>query len=74
MRDVYTTDQLRKAPKVLLHDHIDGGLRPATVIEQRGSAVGHIIDRRRAGIRRVTRGALAAGAGKRRGARRSARG
>ncbi len=23
----------RKAPKVLLHDHLDGGLRPATVIE-----------------------------------------
>ncbi len=26
-------DQLRLAPKVLLHDHLDGGLRPATVIE-----------------------------------------
>jgi adenosine deaminase len=24
---------LRRAPKVLLHDHLDGGLRPATVIE-----------------------------------------
>jgi adenosine deaminase len=23
----------RKAPKVLLHDHLDGGLRPATVVE-----------------------------------------
>ena len=23
----------RKAPKVLLHDHLDGGLRPATVID-----------------------------------------
>ena len=33
MRDVYTTDQLRRAPKVLLLDHLDGGLRPATVIE-----------------------------------------
>lgn len=24
---------LRRAPKVLLHDHLDGGLRPATVLE-----------------------------------------
>jgi adenosine deaminase len=28
-----TIDQIREAPKVLLHDHLDGGLRPATVIE-----------------------------------------
>ena len=28
-----TLDQIRTAPKVLLHDHLDGGLRPATVIE-----------------------------------------
>ncbi len=28
-----TLDQLRRAPKVLLHDHLDGGLRPSTVIE-----------------------------------------
>ena len=26
-------DLIRRAPKVLLHDHLDGGLRPATVIE-----------------------------------------
>jgi adenosine deaminase len=26
-------DVIRKAPKVLLHDHLDGGLRPLTVIE-----------------------------------------
>ena len=26
-------DQIRRAPKVLLHDHLDGGLRPATVAE-----------------------------------------
>lgn len=26
-------EQIRAAPKVLLHDHLDGGLRPATVIE-----------------------------------------
>ncbi len=28
-----TTDVLRMAPKVLLHDHLDGGLRPATVVD-----------------------------------------
>ncbi len=28
-----TKDTIRSAPKVLLHDHLDGGLRPATVIE-----------------------------------------
>jgi adenosine deaminase len=28
-----TYDQIRSAPKVLLHDHLDGGLRPATVVE-----------------------------------------
>ena len=28
-----TLDSLVRAPKVLLHDHLDGGLRPATVIE-----------------------------------------
>ncbi|MFF5975963.1 adenosine deaminase [Streptomyces sp. NPDC012769] len=28
-----TTDQIRRAPKVLLHDHLDGGLRPGTIIE-----------------------------------------
>ncbi|WP_460445660.1 adenosine deaminase [Angustibacter aerolatus] len=27
------SDLVRRAPKVLLHDHLDGGLRPATVIE-----------------------------------------
>jgi adenosine deaminase len=26
-------EMIRSAPKVLLHDHLDGGLRPATVIE-----------------------------------------
>lgn len=26
-------DTIRSAPKVLLHDHLDGGLRPATVID-----------------------------------------
>jgi adenosine deaminase len=33
MRSAPTLDELRRAPKVLLHDHLDGGLRPATVIE-----------------------------------------
>ncbi len=27
------TDELREAPKVVLHDHLDGGVRPLTVIE-----------------------------------------
>ncbi len=28
-----TPEAIRSAPKVLLHDHLDGGLRPATVVE-----------------------------------------
>jgi adenosine deaminase len=28
-----TLDDIRRAPKVLLHDHLDGGLRPATVVD-----------------------------------------
>ncbi|TXS56587.1 adenosine deaminase [Streptomyces sp. t39] len=28
-----TGDQIRRAPKVLLHDHLDGGLRPGTIID-----------------------------------------
>ena len=32
-RHMVTNDTIRSAPKVLLHDHLDGGLRPATVIE-----------------------------------------
>ena len=35
-----TLEQIRRAPKVLLHDHLDGGLRPATVIEL-ADAVGY---------------------------------
>lgn len=27
-----TLDEIRLAPKVLLHDHLDGGLRPATIV------------------------------------------
>jgi adenosine deaminase len=33
-------DQVRRAPKVLLHDHLDGGLRPQTIVEL-ASEVGH---------------------------------
>jgi adenosine deaminase len=33
-------DEILKAPKALLHDHLDGGLRPATVVEL-ADAVGH---------------------------------
>jgi len=29
-------DTIRRAPKVLLHDHLDGGLRPGTVIDLAG--------------------------------------
>ncbi|WP_377270981.1 adenosine deaminase [Peterkaempfera sp. SMS 1(5)a] len=28
-----TAEQIRRAPKVLLHDHLDGGLRPQTIVE-----------------------------------------
>ena len=28
-----THDTIRDAPKVLYHDHLDGGLRPATIID-----------------------------------------
>ncbi len=35
-----TGESVRRAPKVLLHDHLDGGLRPATVVELAAEA-GH---------------------------------
>jgi adenosine deaminase len=35
-----TYDEIVKAPKALLHDHLDGGLRPATVLEL-AAQVGH---------------------------------
>ena len=28
-----TLEEIRKAPKVLLHDHLDGGLRPETIVD-----------------------------------------
>ena len=35
-----TYDEIVKAPKALLHDHLDGGLRPATIVEL-AARVGH---------------------------------
>ncbi|WP_300404497.1 adenosine deaminase [Nocardioides sp.] len=37
-----TRDQVREAPKVLLHDHLDGGLRPATIVEL-AAEIGHAL-------------------------------
>jgi adenosine deaminase len=37
-------DEIVKAPKALLHDHLDGGLRPATVVEL-AEDVGHQLPR-----------------------------
>jgi adenosine deaminase len=39
-----TPEQLNAAPKVLLHDHLDGGLRPETVLELAGE-IGHGLPR-----------------------------
>ncbi len=33
MNHPLTVEQIRRAPKVLLHDHLDGGLRPSTIVE-----------------------------------------
>ncbi len=33
MSSVPTADQIKRVPKVLLHDHLDGGLRPQTLID-----------------------------------------
>src|SRR6476619_4187002 len=35
-------DRIREVPKVLLHDHLDGGLRPATVLEL-ADQIGHVL-------------------------------
>ncbi|MCW2832017.1 MAG: adenosine deaminase [Aeromicrobium sp.] len=35
-----TPDQIRKAPKVALHEHLDGGVRPATIVEI-AAEIGH---------------------------------
>lgn len=37
-----TYDEIRRAPKVLLHDHLDGGLRPQTIVEL-AAEVGHVL-------------------------------
>ncbi|HLM64896.1 MAG TPA: adenosine deaminase [Acidimicrobiales bacterium] len=37
-----TRDQILRAPKVLLHDHLDGGLRPGTVVDLAADA-GHTL-------------------------------
>ena len=37
-----TREEIRRAPKVLLHDHLDGGLRPQTVLEL-ADQVGHAL-------------------------------
>ncbi|MCA1983560.1 adenosine deaminase [Nocardioides nematodiphilus] len=37
-----TGEQILQAPKVLLHDHLDGGLRPATIIEL-AAGIGHAL-------------------------------
>ncbi|MFL6108787.1 MAG: adenosine deaminase [Marmoricola sp.] len=37
-----TREVVRSAPKVLLHDHLDGGLRPATIVEL-AAEVGHAL-------------------------------
>lgn len=33
LNSIPTLDQIKKVPKALLHDHLDGGLRPETIIE-----------------------------------------
>ena len=35
-----TADEIRALPKIVLHDHLDGGLRPATLIEL-AAEIGH---------------------------------
>jgi adenosine deaminase len=35
-----TVEEIRTAPKVLLHDHLDGGLRPATIVDL-AEVIGH---------------------------------
>lgn len=37
-----TLDEIRSLPKVSLHDHLDGGLRPATIVEL-AAQVGHAL-------------------------------
>ena len=39
--DPVSPEQVRAAPKVLLHDHLDGGLRPQTIIDL--APEGHVL-------------------------------
>ncbi|HWB36888.1 MAG TPA: adenosine deaminase [Rugosimonospora sp.] len=41
-------DEIVKAPKALLHDHLDGGLRPATIVEL-AAEIGHELPETEAG-------------------------
>jgi adenosine deaminase len=43
-----STDVIRRAPKVLLHDHLDGGLRPATIVDL-AADIGHELPAANAG-------------------------
>ncbi len=43
-----TYEEIRRVPKVLLHDHLDGGLRPASIVEL-ADAVGHALPSQDAG-------------------------
>lgn len=40
MSNTVTYEQIRALPKVLLHDHLDGGVRPQTILEL-ADAIGH---------------------------------
>ena len=40
--EALTADQVSRAPKVVLHDHLDGGLRPATIVEL-AAEIGHAL-------------------------------
>src|SRR3954451_22034666 len=48
MAGMISQEQLKVAPKVLLHDHLDGGLRPQTVVEL-AADIGHKLPRTDAG-------------------------
>src|SRR5688572_24028015 len=39
---VPTQDEIVRAPKALLHDHLDGGLRPATIVDL-AAQIGHTL-------------------------------
>lgn len=42
MAERLSAEAIKRAPKVVLHDHLDGGLRPATVVEL-AAEVGHAL-------------------------------